>query len=386
MKKSAENGKGVKKKHTWRMFIASSKEGIEYAKAIQLVINRKFKRKVCEVWNEGAFKNGKAYLETLEHLASDFDCGLAVFTADRPAGNQWAPSYNVVLEYGLFLGAFGRNRTFVLREDAKGKVLEIPTDLAGITLGEFSTSEEMGESERSEAVKRASMEVVKLLRDQPPPNAEPLERIKNNWRDHETLSREQFKLFSFYGLRDRQDDASPGWNERNVYYLWADPLGSSIQARVMPNAKGLEVEFQNRRARFPGNVAIRVSKLCVPVARSGSFRNLRFRAYIPPGSPPNVWLGIRVVDALTTHWMYCSEEGKDNRLTVSPGVRGQLFTIPLHDSNSWKPFTADGNYCYHSAIPDFSQILAVVIEVGTETSWRPGDDPGKVQLKDFRLE
>jgi predicted nucleotide-binding protein len=159
MKKSAENGKGVKKKHTWRMFIASSKEGIEYAKAIQLVINRKFKRKVCEVWNQGAFKNGKAYLETLEHLASDFDCGLAVFTADRPAGNQWAPSYNVVLEYGLFLGAFGRNRTFVLREDAKGKVLEIPTDLAGITLGEFSTSEEMGESERSEAVKRASMEV-----------------------------------------------------------------------------------------------------------------------------------------------------------------------------------------------------------------------------------
>ena len=26
-----------------------------------------------------------------------------------------------------------------------------------------------------------------------------------------------------------------------------------------------------------------------------------------------------------------------------------------------------------------------MIEVGTETSWRPGDDPGVVQLKDFRL-
>ena len=235
-KKRGEWQKG-KKKHTWRMFIASSKEGVKYAKAIQLVINRKFKRKVCEVWNEGAFKNGKAYLETLEHLASDFDCGLAVFTADRPAGDQWAPSYNVVLEYGLFLGAFGRNRTFVLREDAKGKVLEIPTDLVGITLGEFSTFEEMGDSDRSEAVKRASMEVVKLLRDQPPPNAEPLEKIKNNWRDHETLSREEFKLFSFYGLRDRQDDASAGWNERNVYYLWADPLGSfrSLPACDAPN-------------------------------------------------------------------------------------------------------------------------------------------------------
>jgi hypothetical protein len=191
----------------------------------------------------------------------------------------------------------------------------------------------------------------------------------------------KFKLFSFYGLRDRQDDASAGWNERNVYYLWAT-LRKLDSGRVIPNVKGLEVEF---RIAFtlPGNVAIRVSKLCVPVSRSGSFRNLRFRACIPPDSPPNVWIGIRVVDALTTHWMYCSEEGKDNRLAVSPGARGQLFTIPLHDSLSWKPFTADGNYCYHNAVPDFSQILAVVIEMGTETSWRPGDDPGKVQLKEI---
>ena len=72
MKKSAENARRGKKKHTWRMFIASSKEGVKYAKAIQLVINKKFKRKVCEVWNEGAFKNGKAY--ALNQITAGLRC------------------------------------------------------------------------------------------------------------------------------------------------------------------------------------------------------------------------------------------------------------------------------------------------------------------------
>jgi hypothetical protein len=64
----------------------------------------------------------------------------------------------------------------------------------------------------------------------------------------------------------------------------------------------------------------------------------------------------------------------------------ESFKIPLSNPAFWAPFAADGNYCYRNSIPDFSQILAVVIELGTETMGRPGDDPGVIQLKDFRLE
>jgi hypothetical protein len=315
---------------TWRMFIASSKKGIKYAKAVKSVIDAQFraefKAEVCQVWDEGAFKVGKAHLESLEDLTSAFDCGLAVFTADLRAGAIWLPSDSVVLESGLFLGAFGGNRTFVLREQPRdGKVLKIPADLHGITLGEFQTVEGEVDSDYRKAVKPASMKVVERLRSDPPLSARPLKQIEKNWREgnkkkkEKELPQEEFKLFSFYGLRDPQKTVAV-WNEQNVYYLWADPQGSSIRARVIPN--GLEVEFQNLRTKYPGNVAVRVRKLGVPCKFEG-FKYLRFHAVSPPGSPPNVCIGLRVVDALTTHWMHCNED--DNKPRIEPVGRERKF-------------------------------------------------------------
>src|SRR3954470_22959575 len=154
----------------WRMFIASSQKGIEYAKAIKAVINEKLERDACTVWNEGDFKHGKSFLETLEKVRSKYSCGLAVFTADHKVGDQWAPTDSVVLENGLFLGAFGRKRTFVLREDRlpkDRKDLKIPSDLLGITLGRFTRVNGKNPDYRK-AVKKASLEVLKLLEKRPP--------------------------------------------------------------------------------------------------------------------------------------------------------------------------------------------------------------------------
>src|SRR5215470_10067821 len=102
----------------WRIFIASSSGGYRYAEAIKSVVDDKLNEQVCFLWRLGAFEPGESFLESLELLPRRYNCGLAVFTADDHIGQlSMAPRDNVVLEFGLFLGAFGRKRTFLLVED-----------------------------------------------------------------------------------------------------------------------------------------------------------------------------------------------------------------------------------------------------------------------------
>ena len=100
--------------HNWQMFIASSTKGHRYAQAIKSVIDAQFKAQVCFLWSLGAFEAGRSFLDSLERLSSKYNCGLAVLTADDQLGDLMAPRDNVVLEFGLFLGAFGRDRSFLL--------------------------------------------------------------------------------------------------------------------------------------------------------------------------------------------------------------------------------------------------------------------------------
>ena len=112
--------------HHWKMFIASSSKGLRYAEAIKSVIEAHFKPQVCHLWNQRTFPPGSSFLESLEQIRSKYNCGLAVFTADDQLGDLFAPRDNVVLEFGLFLGAFGRERSFLLVEGRKD--LKIPSD------------------------------------------------------------------------------------------------------------------------------------------------------------------------------------------------------------------------------------------------------------------
>ena len=49
-------------------------------------------------------------------------------------------------------------------------------------------------------------------------------------------------------------------------------------------------------------------------------------------------------------------------------------------------FESDGNHLYHSSRPDFSQIIAVIIEVGDFDGNRAGKGAGVVEVKDFKTE
>jgi hypothetical protein len=117
-----------------RIFIASSSEGLEKAR---LVKNELESIADCQIWNEGFFENNKSSFESLSEGSVLFDFAVLVATKDdkqikRKVQEQIARD-NIILEFGLYVGKLGRNRSFLLKE----KGLDLPSDLYGITLPEF---------------------------------------------------------------------------------------------------------------------------------------------------------------------------------------------------------------------------------------------------------
>jgi len=119
-----------------RVFIGSSSEGKAIADAIQVGMDRDAE---VTVWDQGAFGLSKGTLENLVELPEDFDFAVLVLTPDdlvqKRGSARNSPRDNVLFELGFFMGALGRERTFMVysRDDPP----ELPSDLAGITAATF---------------------------------------------------------------------------------------------------------------------------------------------------------------------------------------------------------------------------------------------------------
>lgn len=113
-----------------QVFIGSSSEGKGVARALQAELLAD-----CEVvlWNQGVFEPSSFTLESLITEAHRSDFAVLVATPDdmRESRGQTTavPRDNVILEFGLFAGVLGRDRTYVLATD--GALL--PTDTLGLT-------------------------------------------------------------------------------------------------------------------------------------------------------------------------------------------------------------------------------------------------------------
>lgn len=118
------------------VFIGSSQEGLSIAEAVQVNLDR-----ACEVtiWSQGVFGLSQGSLESLVDRLDSFDFAILVLTPDdvniSRKVKQPAPRDNVLLELGLFVGALGRKRTFIIN-NRKIK-LKLPSDLAGVTPATF---------------------------------------------------------------------------------------------------------------------------------------------------------------------------------------------------------------------------------------------------------
>jgi hypothetical protein len=119
------------------VFIGSSSDGLPVARKLAKRLARIAR---CKVWTRGVFGLGQGTLEALVQATRDHDFAILVLTPDdlRDNGGQTKiiPRDNVIFELGLFMGALGKDRTFIVQ--SRDKSIALPTDLDGITRAEFA--------------------------------------------------------------------------------------------------------------------------------------------------------------------------------------------------------------------------------------------------------
>ncbi|WP_437589341.1 TIR domain-containing protein [Sorangium sp. So ce1000] len=120
-----------------RIFIGSSVEGLRVAEHIQLGLDYDAD---CTVWSQGVFGLSGGTLESLCAAIREFDFAVLVLTPDdlvqKRSQAMNSPRDNVLFELGLFMGALGRERTFIVY--CRDEPIGLPSDLAGVTAATFA--------------------------------------------------------------------------------------------------------------------------------------------------------------------------------------------------------------------------------------------------------
>jgi len=118
------------------VFIGSSTEGLETARAVQLELDRDAE---VEIWSQGVFGLSEGTLASLVAALDRFDFAILVLSADdmvvKRGEEAAAPRDNVLFELGLFMGGLGVNRVFLLYD--RSNTPSLPSDLAGVTPATF---------------------------------------------------------------------------------------------------------------------------------------------------------------------------------------------------------------------------------------------------------
>ena len=124
-----------------KVFIGSSREGIEIANKLQELLAEDFS---VVVWNQGTvFGLGDSTLEALEAAILEYQFGIFVFTPDDELHSRGKTKTvardNVLFELGMFIGKLGRKRAFAVHPGQS--TIELPSDLHGITTAVYNPTE-----------------------------------------------------------------------------------------------------------------------------------------------------------------------------------------------------------------------------------------------------
>lgn len=147
--------RGVTKRKLPKVFIGSSTEGLKVANTIRKLLAGEV---AADVWNKGTvFGLGSATLEALEQAVSKYAFGIFVFTPDDQLQSRGESKPvardNVIFELGLFIGKLTRQRAFIVHPSKK--VIELPSDLLGITTAAYDPNK----SNLTEALKPACRKI-----------------------------------------------------------------------------------------------------------------------------------------------------------------------------------------------------------------------------------
>ncbi|WP_437614506.1 TIR domain-containing protein [Sorangium sp. So ce834] len=123
--------------HKPRIFIGSSVEGLNIADHIQLGLEHYAE---CTIWHQGVFGLSDGTLDSLIKAVKNFEFAVLVLTPDdlvhKRGTAKNSPRDNVLFELGLFMGALGRERTYIVY--CRDEKPDLPTDLAGVTPATFA--------------------------------------------------------------------------------------------------------------------------------------------------------------------------------------------------------------------------------------------------------
>ena len=145
------------------IFIGCSGESLAIAETIKAKLSLADTNVEVRLWSDGVFQPSTFTLESLERELRHADFAALVLAPDDVVTSREktvpAPRDNVIFELGLFIGALGHSRTFVVRPlDVDVKM---PTDLAGFTTLPYTVGEEI---DPRDAVVSTCAELIEAMR------------------------------------------------------------------------------------------------------------------------------------------------------------------------------------------------------------------------------
>lgn len=127
-----------------RLFIASSAESLPIAEAVNVNLDHDFE---ITIWKNGTFKLSSSTIDDLVEKSSTIDFALFIFAPDDISSIRSRDEHvvrdNVIFEMGLFVGAIGKSRSFILKP--RNIDMHLPTDLLGVTPADYDSSRSDGD-------------------------------------------------------------------------------------------------------------------------------------------------------------------------------------------------------------------------------------------------
>ena len=145
------------------VFLGCSAEALNEVTWLAKSLNRR--AVVSRPWTQGVFRLSETAIEDLTQMATECDFAALILTPDDMTASRGkrrsSPRDNVVFELGLFMGALGRERTFLVIP--RGGDLKLPTDLLGMTHVPFAAGDEASIGKRLSPVSRALWKRIQQL-------------------------------------------------------------------------------------------------------------------------------------------------------------------------------------------------------------------------------
>lgn len=127
-----------------RLFIASSVESLSIAEAVNVNLDHDFE---ITIWKNGTFKLSSSTIDDLVEKSSSVDFALFIFAPDDISSIRSRQNHvvrdNVIFEMGLFVGAIGKSRSFILKP--RDVEMHLPTDLLGVTPADYDATRSDGD-------------------------------------------------------------------------------------------------------------------------------------------------------------------------------------------------------------------------------------------------